>query len=814
MAGEATPQIGDGPMAWAPTSRRQRRTRRAWSIFLAYCLIQTVLTAFAWTMPFPASGLVSLAVVAAGTTALVTAIVRRRPSRTAGWWLLAAGATALLAAHIVTGAIDGLTATATVVTVPGVPVALASIPLLGAGLALLGRRPGTAGIMDALDASMVAAAVLLLAWLAVTNSVTPSRSGLTIAAFVLPFGVIAVFGSAVKLVMSGGVSTGPLVLVVAAVATLIGSTMLVLLTAVHDATVAGTRDSKALWAASGALLGGAGLHPSFNRAIRHQRPSETDLSAWRIIVFACITVLVPLALAVDLLNRSTTFDHTLAGVAGPTAAAIALLLLLLARLAVTARISHRQAAVLRQRTGALTLAVEQQRKLQQELTYRATHDPLTALANRIMLADRLKQVLARDRSGATIGALLMVDLDGFKDVNDTYGHPTGDQLLAAVADRLRAITPPGGLIARVGGDEFAMLLEVTGAAEATAVGHAILGTLRPPLRVDGQELFISASIGLLVIDAALGAISPSDALRDADLSLYAAKSAGKNRIARFTEQLRAQRMETASIAAGLRHALTHDDITLHYQPVIDLDTGATVALEALARWHPVGGASVPPDRFIPVAEAAGMINALGEHLIRTACSVGSSWYADWGVAVTVNISGQQLKDPGFTDIVNRALTDYGLAADGLILELTESSLIDTAPDCGEHAHLRMLQAAGVRIAIDDFGTGYSSLSYLSDLPVDIVKIDQAFAHRASGGDATTEQNWAYTGAILHLIASLGLTAITEGVETAEQDRALRRLGCRYAQGYLYARPQSADDIDRVLAAGGRARSSPGGLRRP
>jgi diguanylate cyclase (GGDEF)-like protein len=796
MAGDATLRIDDGAAAGTPrTSAAGGRERAGW-VFVGYCLIQAVLVVVGAWAPFPAGGVACLAMVAVGVAVLGISVARRRPARVVGWWLVAAGAASLLAAHVTTSALDGVVAANSVVTVSAIPFALATIPLIGVGLAVLGHRPGTAGALDALDAAMVAAAVLLLSWLAVTNSVTPARSGLTIATFLLPFGVIAVFGTAMKLIMSRGLSSVPVVILELAIAALIASTLLVLLPSIHTSTVTGTREAKVVWAVSGALLGAAGLYPTFGRATGPRRPADDDLPVWRIVAFALITILVPLALAFDLLNRSARFNHSLAGVAGPTTAAIGLLLLLLARLAVTARQSHRQAAVLRQRTGELTLSLERQESLQRELSYRATHDPLTTLANRIVLGHHLQQALDRTGADGTTHALLLLDLDGFKDVNDTYGHPTGDELLTAVAGRLQQVTPSGGLIARLGGDEFAMLLEVDGQAEATALGHRILDTLRPALHADGEELFVSASIGLLIIDTGYGSTSPSDALRDADLSLYAAKNAGKNRIVAFTPQLRADRLEKAGIALGLRHALTQNDICLHYQPVIDLTTGTPVAVEALARWQPADGPPIPPDRFIPVAEATGLIATLGQHILRTACADGSRWHAAHGTAVAVNISGHQLADPGFTDTTTRALHDAGLPPTGLILELTESCLIDTSSERAGLKHLRALQASGVRIAIDDFGTGYSSLSYLATLPVDIVKLDRAFAHPRD--DTTGESNWAYTGAILDLIASLGLTAVTEGIETPEQDHALRTLGCRYVQGYLYARPQPADGIDRIL----------------
>jgi EAL domain-containing protein (putative c-di-GMP-specific phosphodiesterase class I) len=295
-------------------------------------------------------------------------------------------------------------------------------------------------------------------------------------------------------------------------------------------------------------------------------------------------------------------------------------------------------------------------------------------------------------------------------------------------------------------------------------------------------------------------MNPSDALRDADFALYAAKEAGKSRVVHFTPPLRAYRQDRMRIGTGLRHALAQGDLLIHYQPIIDLATGVIVGLEALARWKLPDGEMIAPAEFIPVAEETGLINAIGARVLRQACREARRWQDTHGIFLTVNVSGRQLEDPGFADMVIATLADCGLSPASLVLELTESSLIGTRPQQQDWVQLKRLRKHGIRIAVDDFGTGYSSLSYLSQLPMDIVKLDKSFTQNRS--DPTVARSgWAFTGAILQVIASLDRTVIAEGVETPDQAKALTKLRCAFAQGYLYSRPVPAIDIDQMLQTG-------------
>jgi len=379
-------------------------------------------------------------------------------------------------------------------------------------------------------------------------------------------------------------------------------------------------------------------------------------------------------------------------------------------------------------------------------------------------------------------------------------------MLVNVARRLLTATPTDAVVARLGGDEFAILVEaVTDQSQALAQAERIIEAIGRPFVIDGQQMFLSTSIGLLTIEPGQRPMSPTEALRDADFALYAAKEAGKNRVVPFDPRLRDDRLDRVRLETGLRRALDHGDLLIHYQPIIDLATGGVVGVEALARWRLPNGEMIPPAEFIPVAEETGLINALGARVLRQACRDARRWQDAHSVFVSVNASGRQLDDPSFADMVIATLAHWGLRPASLVLELTESGLIDTRPHQQGWTQLNRLQKCGVRIAIDDFGTGYSSLSYLSQLPVDIVKLDKSLTQNRS--DAVARSGWAFTGAILEAIASLNRKVIAEGVETPEQAKALRELRCSFAQGYLYSRPMPATDIDQMLKASHRSRST-------
>jgi diguanylate cyclase (GGDEF)-like protein len=473
------------------------------------------------------------------------------------------------------------------------------------------------------------------------------------------------------------------------------------------------------------------------------------------------------------------------------------LMLIVTRLALAILTARRRADELAWQTAALARSLSEQKGLHRQLAYRALHDPLTGLANRTVLADAIDAALDDPRH--TGGhALLLLDLDHFKDINDTLGHPVGDRLLIAAGRRLQALTPSGATLVRLGGDEFAVFIGAVDTEGALGLAERLRAELRRVYLVDGRELFVTTSVGVLATtDRAAVRTTPADLLRDADLALYDAKSAGKDRVSLFHPGLRRARLDHAQISAGLRRAVSNDELVLHYQPIVDLSSGAVVAVEALLRWRTATGRLLPPADFIPVAEDTGQVEPIGEWALRRSLKDAHRWFADHGVAVTVNVSARQLCQPDYASSVLADLREHDLPGTALIIEITESGLVGTA-QLAIRAHLDRLRAHGVRIAIDDFGTGYSSLSYVAQLPVDIVKVDKSFIQALDSG-GVGGQDWEFTRAILQMVASLDKLAIAEGVETAEQAAAVRSLHCPLVQGFHYSRPVPADVIDRALA---------------
>ena len=440
------------------------------------------------------------------------------------------------------------------------------------------------------------------------------------------------------------------------------------------------------------------------------------------------------------------------------------------------------------------LDVTERKALEGLLAHRAYHDPLTGLPNRALLAERLQRALApMDRSARPV-AVLFLDLDGFKLVNDGLGHHEGDRLLMRVADRLSAYVPAGSTVARVGGDEFVILLEaVAGVWEAERVAERVIGALDPVV-LNGKETFVSASVGI-----ATGSPGRADAdglLRAADIALYRAKAAGRGTYVVYEPAMGAPVLARLEREAALRRAIHDGDLLLHYQPQVDLASGRLVGAEALVRWrHPTAGV-LPPREFVPLAEEAGLIVPLGRWVLREACRQGRHWQAlhlgDPPV-VGVNVSARQLRDADFATDVARVLEETGLNPGLLELEVTESVAMEAGPTSGEA--LRGLRRLGVRLAIDDFGTGHSSLARLCELAPDALKIDRSFV----AGLVHDGGSRAIVRAVRSMAGDLGLGVTAEGVETAGQAALLRGLDIARAQGFYFGAPSGAAAIDRFAA---------------
>jgi diguanylate cyclase (GGDEF)-like protein len=444
--------------------------------------------------------------------------------------------------------------------------------------------------------------------------------------------------------------------------------------------------------------------------------------------------------------------------------------------------------------GRLEKSLAQLTELKEQLRHQAFHDPLTQLANRALFTDRVEHALARTGGGRKRVAVLFIDLDDFKVVNDSLGHSAGDELLVAVAGRLTGCLRPPDTAARLGGDEFAILLEdIDSTAPAVLVAERIIKELQRPLAVHGHDAPVHASVGIALSSDDVDA----DALlRNADVAMYRAKSHGKNGYEIFQPGMHVAVMERLQLLNELRQAVAQREFAVHYQPLLDLATGEIAGFEALVRWqHPRRGL-VPPTLFIPLAEESGLIGAIGTDVLRQACRQLRLWHARHGLdappLLTVNISPSELDRAGFVDEVATVLREEEVHPACLVLELTESVLVrDTAATLST---LHALKDLGVRLAIDDFGTGYSSLGYLSHFPVDIIKIAKPLIDRVGeGADGST-----LARAIVKLAAEMRLDVIAEGIERPGQRDELRRMGCGIGQGALFADALPADDLEALL----------------
>jgi diguanylate cyclase (GGDEF)-like protein/PAS domain S-box-containing protein len=425
------------------------------------------------------------------------------------------------------------------------------------------------------------------------------------------------------------------------------------------------------------------------------------------------------------------------------------------------------------------------------LEHRAMHDPLTQLPHRDAFVSELDRALARRlRSGMQL-ALLFIDLDNFKVVNDSLGHAVGDVLLAAVAQRLRRVVRGGDVIARLGGDEFVVLAEsLTDQIEASVVAERMLRIFETPFEASGHRLTITASIG--VATASLQPTTAQELLREADVAMYRAKADGRNAFELFDDRVRAEVADRLQVESELRAAFDRNEFAIAYQPLVNLLDGSVIACEALLRWNHSEGGPLPPGSFIPLAEENGLIVPLGRWVIGKAIADAATWRRHLGsVGVAVNVSPRQLADEGLLATVNQELARSRFPAAGLCLEITETAVLQDPPKAAQT--LRALRLMGVRIAIDDFGTGFSSLSYLTELPVDVIKVDRQFVAGLSGRGAREAR--AVIVAVMALARELGTTVVAEGVETQHQLTALRELGCSVAQGYLFARPSPAAELE-------------------
>ena len=434
--------------------------------------------------------------------------------------------------------------------------------------------------------------------------------------------------------------------------------------------------------------------------------------------------------------------------------------------------------------------ISERKAFEDELRHQAFHDSLTGLANRALYEDRLQHALAGSLRAPHSLAVLFLDLDDFKTINDSLGHRVGDVLLQGIAARLDPVLRPTDTAARLGGDEFAVLLDgVDGRAHAQAIAQRLVHALRDPFTIEGRQLNVTASVGYALND---GPVQAQELLRNADIAMYAAKADGKNSVHAFEQKMHTRALARLELRSELRRALDEEQFYLDYQPIFSLEHGRPVGVEALVRWrHPTRG-RIGPDEFIALTEETGLIVALGRWVLERACVQAHEWQSalapGQSLSVSVNVAIRQLQEPDFPEIVAEVLARTGLQPGSLVLEITEGMLADD-PDAVVR-QLTLLKLLGVRIAVDDFGTGYSSLSHLRQFPIDILKIDKSFIDELHGDD----QKANLVQAIINLAESLDLEVIAEGIEHQQQADQLKRMHSPLGQGYLFSRPIPPNEV--------------------
>jgi diguanylate cyclase (GGDEF)-like protein len=539
-------------------------------------------------------------------------------------------------------------------------------------------------------------------------------------------------------------------------------------------------------ATAGAQPGSPGVEGLAERAVASGRPEWSTGPSGHGPSSAVAVPLVVRRRPVAVLELST------AAAAEPGDALVHVLVAVAGHLA---RVAEREQAEDRLRTLAATTD-EERRGLEQQLADRALRDPLTGLPNRAVFLDRLDLALARaGRVGLSV-AVLACDLDRFRAVNESFGHAAGDRLLAAAAARLESGLRPGDTVARMGGDEFAVLGEdLEGPGEAAEIARRVQEAFSSPFPLDRGEVWVTASTGVAL---AVGGGDADLLLREANVARDRARGRGRGRVEVFDDAMRAAAPWHQATEHELRDAIGLGQLRLDYQPIVALASREVVGAEALVRWHHPSRGLLAPVDFIPLAEESGLIEDLGRWVLQEACARATGWQApgapDRTLTLSVNVSAQQFQDEGWAAEVAEVLSATGLPGHRLVLEITESTLMDDSEVSGQR--LQELRELGVRLAVDDFGTGYSSLAYLRRMPVDFLKIDKSFVDGVTGDPHES----ALARAVVKLAATLGLGAVAEGIERPEQAEVLATLGCRYGQGLWLGPPMPAEQLEERLGA--------------
>ncbi|HEY5434494.1 MAG TPA: EAL domain-containing protein [Candidatus Limnocylindrales bacterium] len=718
-----------------------------------------------------------------GAVAAILVGVRvHRPARRAAWLTLALGV-ALVAAGDLT--LSFLSTSTGSEPFPSVADALylAGYAALAYGLVQLARRDGWPHDQAAwVDALIVAGAATVVVWTLVFDSYladsTLSPLGLLVSA-AYPFADLVLLAVVTHLLLVSRRAQFSLTLLALGFgANLLADTWYIFQSI--DSTYQVGQLVDAGWLIGYLAWGAAALHPAMARVGEHSgeaRPARGGLSRLRLALLACGAGVAPAA-AIGAAARGAQLD-----ILSVLLGSALLYLLVLYRVVLSLR-EQRELTV---ESARLAVALQDQ----------ASHDPLTGLENRTAFVRQLERALQRRRRTGEAVTVLYLDLDRLKAVSDYLGHAAGDEVLMAAGQRLRKGILSATAIGRLGGDEFVVLLEGEDEDAAHSVAARVNDLLAAPVVVEGHPCFVSASVGVAV---AVDDERPDQLLRRADLAMYQAKSSGGAAHAVYSPLLDAAVRERLTLEADLRLALVRGELCLYYQPIVELATGRITGLETLVRWlHPVRGLLLP-GAFLPVAEASDLMDPLERWVLRTAIGQAIEWQRAGTLrrpqVLNINVSARHLATPGFLREIAAALAGSGLGPGSIALELTETDLVrDTAQV--EHA-IAALRRAGVRVVIDDFGTAYASMSYLADFPVDGIKIDRVFV---SVLDTDPSPRTRLAEAMVYMARGLGISAVAEGVETPAQAAALARMGCLYAQGYLFGRPLPASDAAELLAAG-------------
>lgn len=761
------------------------RDNAAWISFIAFTFVASALFLLlperSWV-----GAVIYLGVGFGEVAALVWGLRRHRPSRKLPWYLFTVGAGMYAVANTLWyGAPILLRQKATFPSVADPVFITAYLFFLAALAVLIRERVGAGeGFGSLVDALIVTFSVGVLAWeylLGPLGSGTQASSLSRLVSLAYPILDLALLALATRVFFTRGPRTPAFWLLAGFVICQLAADTTYAITTLNDTFYLG-HPLTVGWLMSFGCLGAAALHPSM-QSVTQGPPAGmvSPLPLSRLAFLAVAAAVVPVIYLID--SDRAELSEVLV-------TTIVVSSFCIARMAVLVRDLARQAGSLTRQERQLRSTIDALHRSEGNLAHLAHHDALTGLPNRALFDQRLQTALQRpDRSVA----VMLLDLDRFKTVNDSLGHVAGDRLLVAVGGRLNSAIRPGDTIARLGGDEFTILAQGIDHRAATRLVGRLLRTLDEPVEIDGRKVFVRASVGLTVC---AGGCENRELLREADSAMYEAKRKGGQRYETFSADMHARVLDRLSLECDLRAAELGSDITVHYQPLVDLSDGRLCGFEALLRWSHAERGMVAPCDFIPIAEETGLIVPVGVWVLRQACSQARQWAAEHPergpLTMSVNVSARQLADPAFVDQVAATLIDTDLDPGLLTLEITETMMMADEDDVCRRLH--QLKQLGLRISVDDFGTGYSSLGHLRRFPVDELKIDRSFV-AAMGEDADGAN---VASATIRLARSLQIEVVAEGIESEDQLCELRRTSCNRGQGYYLGRPMDSVAVSTLL----------------